>query len=1080
MNDSVENFISRIEKVSDKYYKSLLLRGFSLFVLVFVSSLVIVSFFEYLIQFSQPLRFFLLVLFTIVNAGVFAIKVCKPFLQLFNILPRLSYSDVCRLIQLKYPELQDIPFNIIELSQQQKSELTDASIKQKISKTLNYDFSQAVSYNFKSVISYLLFALTLLSFLILLCPSLFSDGFFRIIYFHKHTENINVLISVDESKLLVEQGSDLRIKSIIHGNISASEIYINFHSNKLIMEQLDDTTFEYLFKNVNNEFNFSILAGDFESSVYRVKVLKVPTINSYNTELYFPKYVNKRDTIVDNQNILIVPQGTFIKQNFIGVNFDTLRLFYSADSTEMLCLTGNDFVYKDRILNNQDYFVVLSNADIIRKFIDFKIVCVPDLYPELSISKSFEQYAQDRIVFNGSIKDDYGFSHMLMFVSGNGFTDTLQVPIYQNVTSQQVYYDYSFPTVSDITDQALSFSFELYDNDSVNGPKKVQSDLFEHIVKSISSQTIEKEKKYADLFKQLELSKQFSSEIEFDIAELRKKLLNDNLTVWEKTNMLQQISSKTNQLQDLLNEISKAHNSIENTFSKSQQIIEKQNLISEMLNNLVDDELKQILNEILQLANEQQQYNTLSEDLKRDFSNFEKSIDKDLELLKKIKMEENMQQLADNLKVLSDKQNQLSFSESDSLTLDVDNQQSFFNDLQNQYNQMNEENQLLERPFDIGDFQNQFEQINNNFNLEKQQLNNGEKQNFKNISQENSNQIKQLSKNIENLLKKNVADSHAEDADDLRQILDNLFEISFNQERIITDYDNVNYTNPLYQDRILEQSQLVENFKIVRDSLYNLSRRSEFIGNHISKAAFMIEDGMTKACLQLQERNTSLAGRSQRESLKNANDLILILSESLKNIDNASASSGVKSSKRKKKPSDQKQSLSDMRGAQESLKNQMRDLLNQMKNGNTNKTNRELMKALMQNEIYQQMLEQMMYNADIDSQTAKLLQEVKQLMEKTHTELSNKKLSIQTVMRQQNIVTKLLEAENAEAERDKDDRRESTLGKNITRKTPENWTEDITFEKNIEFLKQTDLRLNSFYKNKFEEYLNVVNKKNNE
>ena len=165
-----------------------------------------------------------------------------------------------------------------------------------------------------------------------------------------------------------------------------------------------------------------------------------------------------------------------------------------------------------------------------------------------------------------------------------------------------------------------------------------------------------------------------------------------------------------------------------------------------------------------------------------------------------------------------------------------------------------------------------------------------------------------------------------------------------------------------------------------------------------------------------------------------------------------------------------------MRGAQESLKNQMRDLLNQMKNGNTDKNNRELMKALMQNEIYQQMLEQMMYNADIDGQTAKLLNEVKKLMEKTHSELSNKKLSIQTVMRQQNIVTKLLEAENSEAERDKDDKHESEIGKNITRKTPDNLQEDITFEKNIEFLKQADLRLNSFYKTKFEEYLNSVNK----
>ena len=108
------------------------------------------------------------------------------------------------------------------------------------------------------------------------------------------------------------------------------------------------------------------------------------------------------------------------------------------------------------------------------------------------------------------------------------------------------------------------------------------------------------------------------------------------------------------------------------------------------------------------------------------------------------------------------------------------------------------------------------------------------------------------------------------------------------------------------------------------------------------------------------------------------------------------------------------------------------------------------------------------------------LQEAKKLMEKSHTEFANKKLSIQTVMRQQNIVNKLLDAENAETERDTDDKRESTTAKNIDGKTPKNFQEDITFEKNMDVLKQTNLKLNSFYKAKFDEYLNSVNNVSNE
>ena len=1080
MNDSVGQFISRIEKFIDKYYKCLLLSGFAQFIFIFFTSLFVTSFFELLFHFSSPFRFFLLLFFVALNICVFVYKICVPFLRLFSVIPRLSHREACRQIQINYPELQDIPLNIIELLDVPKTDLVEASMNQKIEKTLKFDFEKSISYNLRQCIALFLIPVVLVLFFAGVSPSLFTKGFDDIVHFYRQDSNKTITFFIDESKLSVEQGSDLKIGTILHGNASVTDVYISLRGSKFVMEQHNDSIYTYTFKNVNNEFDFLVVAEDIKSDIYSVKVLKVPAVNNYVTEIYYPKYVNKRDTIVENQNILIVPQGTFINQKFFGSNFDTLKIASLLDSTDQHVFVGDEFVYKTQVLKNLNYRVSLHNSDLAREFIDFKIVCVPDMYPEITIFKSAEQTSQDRLVFDGSIKDDYGFTKLLMYVTSSEITDTLQVPIYPSIASQQLFCNYSCPNVSDITDQSLSFYFELFDNDAVNGPKSVKSNHFEHLVKSITNQALDKEKRYVDLFNQLELSKQLSSEIEFEIAELRKKMLNDKLSDWEKNNMLQQINNKTNQLQDLLNEISNAHNTIENTSNKSQQILEKQNLISEMLNSLVDEELKQILNEISQLANEQQQYNTLSEDLKRDFNDFEKSIDRDLELLKKIKMEESMQQLADNLSVLSEKQNQLSFSSSDSLQSDVDAQKSFFNDLKNQYNQMKEDNQSLDRPFDIGEFTDQFDQINSNFDIEKQQLNNSDNQNFSKQAKENADQIKQLSQNIESLLKKNTADSEGENADDLRQILDNLFEISFNQERIITEYDNVNHTNPLYQDRILAQSQIVDNFKLVRDSLYSLSRRTVFLGSHISKTAFLIEDGMTKACLQLQERNAGAASRNQRESLKNANDLILILSESLKNIDNASGGVGGKSSKRKKKPSEQKQSLSDMRGAQESLKNQMRDLLNQMKNGNTEKNNRDLVKALMQNEIYQQMLEQMMYNADIDSQTAKLLKEVKQLMEKTHSELSNKKLSIQTVMRQQSIVTKLLEAENAEAERDKDDKRESTLGKNITRKTPENWQEDITFEKNIEFLKRTDLRLNSFYKTKFEEYLNDVNKVNNE
>lgn len=1080
MDDTVGLFKQRLDKFIDKHYKSLLIKGLCSFLSITVATLILFSSLELLYELSSFARLFLLVLFVLLTLSAFFYFLLVPSFRLFGILPRMSYAEACKIIQSKDVALKDILTNIIELSSLPKSDLVDASIEQKIKLTNEINFTTYVSYQSKK--HFVVCALSLISLIIcvLFAPNLFKTGFLNIVHFQRQiTENQQFSIYIDESKLSVEQGSDLLIEATVKGKPGTDEMFVKFHGNLNVMQKVNDSLFAFTFKNVNNSFSFSLTYSNKESKNYNVKVLKVPTVNDYYTEIYYPKYTNIKDTIVKNQNILIVPQGTFLKQIFSGLNIDTITVLSLKDSSSFTLPGVNNYTFETKVFNNDNYRVVISNTDIRRNFIDFKLVSIHDEYPQISVSKIEEQTG---VSFSGSIKDDYGFTKLLLYVSSEGSNDTLQIPIYNNITSQQIFYNYQTNISSDIYDKPVSFCFELYDNDGVNGPKKVRSEILDYVVKSISNQTADKEEKYSDLFTRLELTKQLSEEIEFEIAELRRKLLNDNLTEWEKKSMLQQINNKTNQLQDLLNNISKDHKSLENSFNNSQQIIEKQNIISELLNSLIDDELKQILKEISELAAEKQQnYNALSEDLKKDFGNFEKEVDKNIELLKKIKIEENISQLADNLNVLSEKQNQISKqSGADSVKSELNKQKEFFNDLKDQYQKLTEDNKSLERPYKINNFDNEFNQIDSNFDIENQQLDDNNTQDFEKSAKDNSSQIKKLSDNMKQMFESSKAESDAEDADDLRQILDNLFEVSFAQEKIITEYESVNFSNPLYQERILAQSQLVENFKIVRDSLYNLSRRTIQLGSHISKAAYLIEDGMMESCVQLQERNTSKANRNQREALKNTNDLILILSESLKNIENSPSGAGGKSAKKRKPKPKPEQQLSEMRSAQESMKNQLRDLLNQMKSGESEATNRELAKMLMQNEIYQQMLEQMMRNADIDGQTAKLLQEAKKLMEKSHSEFANKKLSIQTVMRQQNIVNKLLDAENAETERDTDDKRESTTAKNIDGKTPKNFQEEITFEKNMDVLKQTNLKLNSFYKAKFDEYLNSVNNVSNE
>jgi hypothetical protein len=92
-------------------------------------------------------------------------------------------------------------------------------------------------------------------------------------------------------------------------------------------------------------------------------------------------------------------------------------------------------------------------------------------------------------------------------------------------------------------------------------------------------------------------------------------------------------------------------------------------------------------------------------------------------------------------------------------------------------------------------------------------------------------------------------------------------------------------------------------------------------------------------------------------------------------------------------------------------------------------------------------------------------------MEETETDLVNKIISDETIKRQKEILTRLLESEKAEKERDWDEKRESNEAKNEIYSNPAKFFEYNRIKiKELELLKTVPPSLKPFYKNKVNEY----------
>ena len=92
-------------------------------------------------------------------------------------------------------------------------------------------------------------------------------------------------------------------------------------------------------------------------------------------------------------------------------------------------------------------------------------------------------------------------------------------------------------------------------------------------------------------------------------------------------------------------------------------------------------------------------------------------------------------------------------------------------------------------------------------------------------------------------------------------------------------------------------------------------------------------------------------------------------------------------------------------------------------------------------------------------------------MEQTETELVNKTITQQTIRRQQQIMTRLLEHEKAEMQREKEERRQSNEGKDQYQPSPSDMERYKQLQqKNMELFRTVPPTLSPFYKEKVNEY----------
>jgi hypothetical protein len=1116
--------IQKLDEFTRKYYKNQLIRGviYSLgFTLAFFLT---VALLEYFGNFGTTIRTILYYSFIV---GVLAIGVnwiIIPITKLYNLGKVISREKAADIIGHHFSDVKDKLLNVLQLRENSAhiagSEiLIEAAINQKISELKPVPFTAAIDLNQnKKYLKYVLAPLLVIIILLFAAPSIITESTKRLVKHETYFEKQAPFTFAIENQLLQGiQQEDFELKIKITGNEIPDVAYIEIENNQYKLDKIDKLHFAYLFKNLPKTTQFKLNADGFYSKNYELKAILKPTVLGFEIELSYPGYLNKKNEVLSNTGDITIPSGTKVTWQIKTENTNEMKMVFADTNITLKQVTDVSYSYSKFLFKNETYALKASNNYIKNSnAINYSINVIPDAFPLIKVEEQNDSNSFKHVYFKGNVKDDYGFNS-LAFVYKKSDTDSVKdqkeirvnLAINKTLVQDNFIYHWNLAQIGLNAGEAYEYYFEVRDNDAINGYKITRSQrmVFKAPTqKEIAANAEKDNKKVKD---ELTSSIQKAKELQREMNEMNKKLIDKKTLNYNDIKQLKDLLEKQKNLQQKVENIEKENKENfekQSEFNKpDDKLLEKQQLLEELMKNLMTEEMKEKMKELEKLLQQMDKEKTQDalEKMKLDAKDLEKEMDRTLELFKQMEFEKKLDDAIKNLDKLADEQEKLAEKtenkeeKQQDLEKKQDELNKKFDDLKKDLEDLKKKNEELAEPNKMESSEEQQKDIKKDMENSSDEMK--QKQNKKASKSQKSaaEKMKKMSQKMQE--EQAEAEDEGEDAEALRQILENLISVSFTQENLINKAKTIDRTNPQYLKLIQEQKKIKDDAKMIEDSLFALSKRQVKIQSIVNREIADINSNMAKSIKNLEDRFIPAATSRQQYVMTSVNNLALLLSEALaqmnQQMQQKKDSKPGSGSCKKPGGSGSKPSMSKMKSMQEQINKQIAKLKEQMakekgKEGEKGKEkgkakgngapggeggmSESLAKLAAQQESLRRELQKASDKMNKDGKQGNgSLQKLAEEMEKTETDLVNKRISQETINRQQDILTRLLEAEKAERERDLDEKRESKEPQNEIFRNPNQFLEyNLLKQKEAELLQTVPPALNQYYKNKVNEYFN--------
>ena len=833
-------------------------------------------------------------------------------------------------------------------------------------------------------------------------------------------------------------------------------------------------------------------------------MLPKPVTIGFSMHLKYPSYLNKNEEVLDNVGSVSVPEGTRISWQFYTKNTENIQFFYQDNEIDLTSENDN-FTTSLTAKASFDYAIVNQNKYYTSKdTLNHSISVVKDLYPEIYVESKMDSFFIDRYYFKGNIKDDYGFSHLYFVYSkfddkGQLIQKDVKVPIQieKNAVIQDFYYSFEAAMFELGPGYSMDYHFEVYDNDGVNGSKMTKSGQFDYKVKTQDEIDKDLERSSVQAKNEMDNLMKESAQIMKDIEKLNRQLKETNNPSWQDKKKMEELLNKFNELKNQVNELKKQqniNNQVENQYKNyNEDILKKQQELEQRMDELLNDEMKNMLDQIRQMMdnmNKDQMQNSIDK-MKMDAKDINQTLDQQLQLFKELEMEKKVNDFLEKTRQLSQDEKNLSLQTQkkeigkDELMKQQQEIQKRYDELKQDLKDIKNLNNELEQPNKLRNMDSLQQDLEQDLNDAKQQLEKNNRPKASGSQKSAAEKMEEMADRLEQDMNESELEEITEDIAVLRQILDNLVQISFDQEDALKLTQKTRARSSNFSTLMSQQHAVKDNMSMIEDSLLSLARRQMSVKPFITKEVSKINSYIESTNSYLDARNPQKAAQDQQFALTSMNNLALMLAESMQEMKqkqseckskckkSGNGSCNKPGGKGKSKKTRAKELQQQLNRQMEAMKRSMEQQGKQQQGqSGQQQMSEQFAKMAAQQEAIRKMMQD--YQNQLKSENGvgdKDLDKLIEEMQKTEKELVNRTLTNETIIRQKNIETRMLESEKADRKQDEEKKRESTEGKDVLNANPpKDWNLDKTKQSQQEMLKTVPVNLNYYYKEKVNNY----------